>query len=259
MNIRELVENAIKYPLLDRKKIILLGVIILINSISLNVLMLVENLELIVIFGLIGLLSSILMSGYLFRILKPSLTNAQELPQFNDWNDMLIDGIRVFLISIIYLIPVICLIVISFSESFTNVLGIIISNPPTIVFNVIWGIIGGLTFLDMSYAIILLYIILIIPVIYLGIANMANNDKKISMAFKIRDIINEIALFGWGTFVGWYLSTCFVLLLIIIIGIITGVLNLIHPTFSILLLSLIIAPYFYIYLYRTIGLVYHSE
>ena len=259
MNIGEIIKDAVRNPLLDLKKLVILGIIILINSICLDYLTVIGNVVVIIISIVIGLLSSIISNGYLFKILKPSLAVGAELPDFNDFNDMFIDGIKVLIVSIVYLIPAIFLIIIFFNESFTNILGIIITNPPTIIFKVIWGILGGMTILDIQYTIVLLYMIIIIPILYLGITNMANNEGKLSTAFKFHEIINKIRIIGWGNIIIWYFLTGIFLLILLFIGLVIGIFNLKHPIQGLLLLSLIIAPYFYLYLYRAVALFYISE
>ena len=59
-----------------------------------------------VIFPLIciGFITGLFVNGYMFKIIKTSLNEENKLPGFNAWINMLIDGIKVFLVSIVYLV-----------------------------------------------------------------------------------------------------------------------------------------------------------
>jgi NADH:ubiquinone oxidoreductase subunit 2 (subunit N) len=64
-----------------------------------------DGAPILVILTVIALISTILGRGYYFRVLKYSLNGLEELPKFNNWEDMLKDGIKLSIVTIIYLIP----------------------------------------------------------------------------------------------------------------------------------------------------------
>jgi hypothetical protein len=85
MNITELIKDSLKYPVSDWKKIIVLGIFIVIGGIS-SLLNLIDitNYVIVLIFVGIGLISGLLVDGYLFRIVKTSVDSENKLPKFND-------------------------------------------------------------------------------------------------------------------------------------------------------------------------------
>ena len=48
-----------------------------------------------------------LLYGYIFRIIKATLAGIDELPDFDEIGEMFVDGIKVFVVAIIYAIPVV--------------------------------------------------------------------------------------------------------------------------------------------------------
>ena len=64
-------------------------------------------------FFIFAFLIGLFVSGYFFRIIKSSLDGMDELPGLNNWNDMFISGIKVFIVSFVYLIPALLIIIIA--------------------------------------------------------------------------------------------------------------------------------------------------
>ncbi|MBP2046514.1 hypothetical protein J2756_001768 [Methanobacterium aggregans] len=96
-----------------------------------------------------------------------------------------------------------------------------------------------------------MYMILIIPTIAIAIANMANNNSKISAAFKFHEIINKISNIGWENLIIWYIITGILYLILL-------ALSNIFPIGQGLML-LIVIPCFYMYLARSVALLYTSN
>ena len=62
----------------------------------------IKNLAELGILYLIGIIIDFLVEGYEFRIIQSSLTGTSELPKFNDWIKMFINGFKVFVTYIVY-------------------------------------------------------------------------------------------------------------------------------------------------------------
>jgi hypothetical protein len=122
MDIGDIVSDAIKYPLSDWTKILMLGIILVIASISSIVGAFTQNGTLISVLGLIGFIVGLFGYGYLFRIIKASLAGISELPEFDEWPDMFIDGIKVVIVGFIYALPAILIILILASPTILSVL-----------------------------------------------------------------------------------------------------------------------------------------
>ena len=281
MDIKEIIGDAIKYPLSDWKKILILGIIIIVNGISAVAMSLgVTNIDVKLLLVGIGFIIGFFVSGYTLRIIKSSLDGKTELPKFNNWADMGIGGVKVFLTFIVYSIPAIIImliLIVSFFESFTLFLESIGSNPLEFLFNpflsVIWlGIpnIGAylsdiLSFVGpegISALIGILYMIIITPILLVAIANMAYYEGELKSAFRFHEIFDEITSIGWINLIKWYVVAG-IIFLIIFIGInvaISYIFSLIYlDIVGGVLISLIVSPFFFMYFARAVALFYMPD
>jgi len=284
MEIREIVKDSIKYSLSDWKKILILGSIVVISNISdIGVSLGTTNVAVICFLGIFGFIIGLLGGGYLFRIIKSSLVGIGKLPTFDDWIDMFIDGSKMFIVIIVYLIPanLVMLIFLAFyfGPTFTLVFGTIGLNPLAVigillgwvVWPGIWVLIG--ISYDMSLIapagisgfINILYIIIMIPIILMAMANMAKNNSKLSAAFRFHEILDKIAIIGWKKLLMWYIvSGILFLILFALENVIFNIFISINLTIVLTIIGqvfflLILVPYFYMYFARSIALFYMSE
>lgn len=250
MNMGEIIKDALKYPLLEWKRFLTFGILILICNILING-MIVPDLV------IIGYIIGVLILGYVFKIIKFSLNEATDIPKFNAWSEMFSDGLKVLLVSIVYFIPAILIIIIpatvfSVSAVIGTLLGVF-DIPPIDSFYSISAL-AGLWFL-----IAILYLVIIVPIMLISIVNMADNNSKLNSAFKFHNIFNNISTSGWKNFIAWYLITG--LLALIIFGIGTLVMYLTSFIFSmigIVLVSLTFTPYIYMFISRSVVLFYKN-
>lgn len=85
MDVGELLSDTIRYPLSDEKKLITLGLLLIISFL---------------------IVPWLLALGYVFRALKAPIAGSNELPDFEQWGEMLVDGLKVFVVQLSYfLIP----------------------------------------------------------------------------------------------------------------------------------------------------------
>jgi hypothetical protein len=230
MYLGEIVIDSLVYPFLELKKFLILGILVLISTLynipqSLGI----QNIAVTVLLAIIGLLFAFLAQGYAYRNLKFSLESISKPPEFNNWVQMFVDGIKVFIVFIVYIIPATLILV----------------------------------FVLSSIAITILYLIIIAPILAMAIAHMANNSSKISYAFSFREIINKIGSIGWGNFIKWYLVNIIILILIsfIVVPLTMFLIKLndvIGIYLNLIFISLILAPYIYLYISRSIALFYKS-
>jgi hypothetical protein len=186
-----------------------------------------------------------LVYGYVFRIIKATLAGMDELPDFDEIGDMFVDGLKVFVVAIVYAIPVwiIALIlnmIIGASMDVTT-------TATTLDAAMFWGIIAS----NLVFAIVG-SIVGLIEII--AIANMAYNDGEIGAAFRFSEIMDIIANIGWGK----YIATYIVIIIIAAIGVLIGMLTM-FILIGFILLPLIIAPYIAMFGSRTIGLLVASS
>ncbi len=279
MNITEIVKDSLKYPVSDWKKIIILGILIVIGGLSslLNFLSITNNLTLL-IFIVVGLISGLLVDGYLFKIVKTSLDGETRPPKFNAWKSLLIDGVKVFLTFIVYLIlpPIVILFLIllllgglsNFGLAIATLIGNSGMNPVSYLATGILPSLENLfiilyTVLNQLIIVLLVEFLIILPLFLIAIANMAY-EREFSAAFRLGEIIEIIVDIGWSNILKWYITTGVIFVLLFSIG------TLISFIFSVssgsvlfyiisLLLALILLPYSQMYYVRAVALIYKPE
>ena len=164
-------------------------------------------------------------NGYLLRVAGSN----DSAPDVNQWFKLFIDGWKILIVQIIYMLPVIILaVVFGFLALLPEVMAIASGSAPNI--ELILGMI-------LSLAIIFLVSILITLFLFMGIIRLGQTGK-LGEAFNFSAINKAIS-----TGVGWlgYIGYCILLWIIILIyGIVIGLLNVI-PIVGIIL-ALIITP-----------------
>lgn len=107
MSIRGIIIDSLSYPFSNWMRFLFLGIVVLISFSQYAFLSLVKiNFLLFICLDIIGFLFvGSFARGYLFKIINKSLTGINELPGFNDWINIFIDGIKVLIVNIIYLFP----------------------------------------------------------------------------------------------------------------------------------------------------------
>ncbi len=218
MEIGEIISNSIRYPTSNWGKVLILGVIMIASILIVPVFLLI---------------------GYLFRIIKATLAGLDELPEFDEIGEMFVDGLKVFVVGIVYSIPVIIISLIITAITGSSSSATLSLNPA-----MIWGL-------------VLVYIVYIIVAVIVGlieviaIANMAYYDGDLGAAFSFSEILDRIAKIGWGK----YIITYIVIAIVAFIGFIIGLLTL-FILVGFILLPLVIAPFIYMFGVRAIALLF---
>jgi hypothetical protein len=261
MDLGEIIGDAVRYPFSDWKKILILGILAMISSLGIAMLFIgtllgIKYVLVIILLFIMGyFIFGFLIDGYNFKIIKTSLSGVRVLPEFNNWVEMFVDGIKVSVVFIVYIIPAILIITFA-GLSVLSTLESLVSNPSAIDLNIILSILSA----TILVIIAILYIIIILPINYMAIAHMADNNSKFRAAFRFHDIIDKIGRIGWGNLIIWYLVTGTIYITISVIGsIITSIFSILNPIIGIVISSLIISPYLYMYINRSIALFYLSE
>ena len=200
-----------------------------------------------------------LVLGYQYRIIDIGINGMvdgeDKLPEFNEFTSMFIDGIKVFLVQIIYIIiPIIIFLIFATLSQVTNIQ----------VFDLIGLIIGVIG--------------LIIAVLYsfMAIPNMIKNDGSFSAAFdfeRINEVIKMVGILRYIAFViGLVLITLIIAIvvmtiLLFIAGIFGVAIIAVNPLSApgvvllsvvvfIAIFSFIVSPYLSIFSGRANGLIY---
>jgi len=224
MDIGEIISDSIKYPSSGWGKVLILGVIM------------IASILIVPIF---------LVYGYVFRIIKATLAGMDELPDFDEIGDMFVDGLKIFVVAIVYAIPVYIIALI-----LNMIIGAsvdVTTTATTLDAAMFWGILAS----NIVFAIIAI-IVGLIEII--AIANMAYNDGELGAAFRFSEIMDIIANIGWGK----YIATYIVIIIIAAIGVLIGMLTM-FILIGFILLPLVIAPYIAMFGSRAIGLLVASS
>ena len=273
MDISGIIGDALRYPFSDWKKILILGIIIVISSIPYRSFG-ITNYNLILLFVGIGFLAGLFVNGYLFRIIKSSLDGNFKLPEFNEWINMFIDGVKVFLVFIVYLIlpPIVILFLILLlltggfiHSNFMLMFGSLGVNPLEFLTS---GILPGIeNFLGFSFnlfggiaLLMLFYVIIILPLFLIAIAGMAYEEGELRSAFRFREILEDIVDIGRVNLIKWYIRTGILFLILLMLGSsIAFLLSIINFAVVSVLIPLILIPYSYMFYVRALALFYKPE
>lgn len=186
MNVGEIVGEALDYPGSNLKKVLTLGILIIISFLIIPI---------------------FLVYGYTLRVIKATVAGFDELPDFDEWGDMLIDGLKVFVVAIVYMIiPAIVL-------AASIILLLTRSNPTVALIGIVIGII---------------LVIIFGLVENIAIAHMAFNDS-LGAAFSIGEILNVISEISWLKYIIWIIGVTIV---------ITGAINVTMAALNIILLPI---------------------
>jgi hypothetical protein len=219
MEIGEIISNAIKYPSAAWTKVLILGVILIIPIVN-----------------FIGV-------GYLFRIIKATFAGIDELPDFDEVGELFIDGLKIFVVGIVYAIPVYII---------AAIVGFLLSISPAATTGTFTGF-DIFTF-AVGYSVYIIIAIIIGLIEYMAIANMALYEGELGAAFKFSEVLDRIAMIGWGKYLGWYII---MVLLGLVAAVIAGLTIIVIVGF--ILVPLIILPYFSMFGARSLALLFASS
>ena len=241
--ILDIYKDALEYSAKDWKTLVILGVICLFSFL---------------------LLPAFLITGYNYRVINTAvhgiINGRDPMPGFEDIIDMFVDGVKVVIVQIGYLlVPFIIFM----------------------IFAVIASNIGGIaSSAIMVVGCILTFVLLIVACLMsqMGLCHMAYNDGSFSKAFAVSEIKEVIDEIGWFSCIATYLGLIIITLVISLVvtaliygiftvfGISSAVLGA-NPSgifvLGVLINSLvtmfIVGPYLSIFNARSIGLLYTMQ
>ena len=223
MDVGQISSNAIKYPLADFKKILILGIFLILSFL---------------------IIPGFFFLGYLFRVIKTSLNGSDELPEFGEWGEMLIDGLRVFVVLLVYTIVPFALILIGMWSSLLSI--ITTSNIGTTELpSISLGVISSLSIIGVILAIIISFLI---PILLVNMAFF----RELKYAFNFNKLFQKISEIGWVDYLIWYI----VMLIIWYVTAIIAFLLIFPLIIGILLVPLVLYPYIMLFFARSTALVY---
>lgn len=274
MNIAEIFKDSLIYPTKDLGKLVALGALMVILVVlgiltSFTIIMgqSIASIILSVITIIAIIIIGLIYNGYSLSIIKETIENRQisenidNLPDFN-WVKNIIDGIKVLILKIIYMIiPLIVTIILAYVLGiFTDVAMInqylanstnisLVSNSSSIVFlrqfNANLSLVQGI-------ATILALIFSLFAII--AQARLAETSK-LSSVIEFREIFDSITKIGWGNYIVWFIL---LIIILFIIGIIASLIVII-PIIGLIIYFLIVVPFLIIFASRATGLIYNEQ
>jgi hypothetical protein len=176
--------------------------------------------------------------GYVIRIYR----GANPSPQLDNWGTMFIDGIRLFIIGLIYSLPVLILSVVLF-ESADMIRSSV--NP---------GTIGGLIIAILIGAVILVIVAISILLIVMTAGVRFARIGTIGESFNFEAILTHIGKIGWMTY---SIALLMILIALVNIIIICLIVNMVIP-YTGIILFLILLPFLSLFCPRYITILYES-
>ncbi|MCC7553109.1 MAG: DUF4013 domain-containing protein [Methanobacteriaceae archaeon] len=260
MDIVDIFKESLYFPTKDLNKLVILGVIFIISNIPTFLLgfgLSLDNFDpsgiLSLIFGILSLIVSIYLFGYFINMLRNTIDYQDELPEFNDFSDHIVVGIKGILIAIFYfIIPTIIAFILAFVTGAFGKLGeIVMLNGQAIPDQLVSEFL-----LSSSIAIILSCIIFIIFSLLYIIALVRFADKgNMGAAVEFGEVFKTIGNIGWGKYIVWYILMGIVGFFL---AIISGILIFI-PIIGVIINILIIRSYSMIFTAKATGLIYNEK
>lgn len=215
-SITDCVGEGLKYPFNDMKKILILGALFaIINFLvfailekTINIVRIIASangntlalkssqippIDIYTIAGLaiISFIITLIINGYQYNLIKYAVDKKTNLPEFNDILNLLVKGVKYFLVSLIYnIIPVIVLIAGFELQSIQN---------------------GDYIILFISIALSIICNFFLI----MALANMVDSNK-FTKAFDLKEIICKISNMGWIKYIGIILFAMIIYCIIIL-------------------------------------------
>lgn len=241
--ILDIYKDALEYSAKDWKTLVILGVICLFSFL---------------------LLPAFLITGYNYRVINNAvhgiINGRDPLPDFNDLIEMFVDGVKVVIVQVLYLlVPMIIFLLFA-----------IIAGQLTGVASSALMLIGCLITLIVGVAACLMY--------QMGICHMAYNDGAFSKAFAISEIKEVIDEIGWFECIVTYIGL--IIIIVVISLVVTALIGLIFMAFGIsgavlgadpsgifvlgalinsAITMFIVGPYLSIFAARSMGLLYTMQ
>lgn len=234
MEVVKLFKEALSYPTKDWNKLLILAVLIFVSGIFgilINLIPVFKPMEIIIITLLtiiISIVVSFFVSGYGLSITRKTIDLEEEIPEF-EWGKNLIDGIKVFILDIVYhIIPVIVTIIVAYGTgafdyiykiiNYVTIHGSLNNLPSSLIFGLLNSF--SVTFLIGAILFIIFSLLLLIAT-----ARLAETDSLVA-AINMKDIFDKISEIGWGNFIIWIIVfICISIVIGIIIGIIATILG----------------------------------
>ena len=264
MNLREIITDAVKYPISDTRKFLIFCILIILASLSTILPSYgINNSTLSIILTIVTLIVSFIILGYSVDVIKSGSEGDETLPDF-DYVKQFVMGIKAMILDIIYFIipAVITIIVASATGLFSSFTDIVYSSVESMVngtdnLTMIMSAIPQTTINTFTNALTVTLIVGIILFIIFslmsvtGMVRFAKSGSGIE-GLRFRQIFKDMSNIGFVkiiiTLIVIYIITLLLSVVISLIGFI--------PYIGVFISIFVGVPYITLFLYRAIGLLY---
>ena len=264
MNLREIIVDAIKYPISDTRKFLILCVLIILTSLSTILPSYgVDNGTLNIILALVSLIVSFIILGYCVDVVKSGAEGDDVLPDF-DYVKQFVMGIKALILDIIYfIIPLIIVIIVASAtglfSSFTNLVYASInamanetSNLTTVMTAIPQTTINSFTnALTITLIVGIILFIIFSLMSFTGFVRFAKSGSGIE-GLRFREIFKDMSNIGYRKIIVTLIVIYIIAFLLICV---IGLIGLI-PYIGVFIGIFIGVPFVMLFLYRAIGLLY---
>lgn len=264
MNLREIIMDAIKYPISDTRKFLIFCALIILMSLSTILPSYgVKNGTLSIILSLVTLIVSFIVLGYSVEVVKGGTEGDDTLPDF-DYVKQFVIGIKALILEIIYfIIPLIIVLIVASASG-------LFSSFTKIVYSSIDAIDNGASNLTMIMAAIpkstmntftnSLTVTLIVAIILFIIFSLMSFTALVRFAkygsgtegLRFREILKDMSNVG---FVKIIVTLIVIYIIAFILLAVVGLIGLI-PYIGVFIGIFVGMPFILLFLYRAIGLLY---
>ena len=264
MNLREIITDAIKYPISDTRKFLIFCVLIILMSLS-TILPSYgfNNSTLSIILSIVTLIVSFIVLGYSVDVVKGGTEGDVTLPDF-DFVKQFVIGIKALILEIIYfIIPAVIVIIIASASglfsSFTNIIYTSIDAMANNTSNLtmIMAAIPKSTMNTFTNALTITLIVAIVLFIifslmsFTGLVRFAKSGSGIE-GLRFRKILKDMANVG---FVKIIVTLIVIYIISLALAVVIGLIGLI-PYIGVFISIFIGTPFIILFLNRAIGLLY---
>ncbi len=262
MEFGEIFRDAIKYPLLDYQKLLLLGLLFLVINVPTILGQFgIRNGVVSIIFLFVSLIINLIILGFTLSVIKNGTELSNEIPDF-DWTKNFVDGIKYLIVGFVYyLIPTIVVVAIGFTSLSTFFASIgekgwnTIANAtsPDVALNAIpahaWASLATGITITLIVAIILFLIFGLFKTV--GLCRLAKSGS-LGEAFKIGEVIDDIKEIGIMRIIGFLIV---LIIIVTVLGMVIGFLSII-PYVGVIIGYLVGNSFIALFYNRAVGLLY---
>ena len=264
MNLREIIMDAIKYPISDTRKFLIFCVLIILMSLSTILPSYgVNNGTLTLILTLVTLIVSFIVLGYSVEVIKGGTEGDDTLPDF-DYVKQFVMGIKAFILEIIYFIipAIIVLIVASASglfSSFTKIVYVSIdamandaNNLTTIMAAIPQSTINTFTnALTVTLIVAIILFIIFSLMSFTGLVRFAKSGSG-TEGLRFREILRDMSKVGFGKII---VTLIVIYIIALALAFVIGLIGMI-PYIGVFIGMFVGVPFVMLFFYRAIGLLY---